>query len=479
MATVAQQPQTFADWLSGAVYGTSKWSGSTAADLFVPAGTVIRAPIAGTVSSSSASGPEGSHPIIYLRGDDGTVLRFLHDQATASGHVQAGQPIGTVGDSTLTAAYQHVDLSVSRTGNFQAGPGGGEIDARQWLASIGFKGTQIQGRTGGIQEMLAGQPPYPGYGSGGQPGGASLLGGLSGADYSSLTSGASGGSTGAAATTPAPAAVAFANPFAQLGEGFSDFPKWGLAAVGVGAVVLAVEQGDSKSAGVLALVTLGSIIVLNKNVQEQLLSLTNGTFGQVGAGKLASILGSGAGSGSAATAARGTGSLPGASTGLPASGNASILAAGDTGILGSIPARIAFPYHGTPYSFGGLTSHQGVDLTAASGSTAGDPFYLPAGFGAGTVAAVLPEGTGPGTSGSGGQGIIVRLAGALQGFFAHFYHVGQAAVAVGQPVNPGQRLGTVGYAAPGDSHLHVELRNTTGIGGSTVDPTQYLKGVLR
>lgn len=492
MATIAQtgtRQQTggvFADWLSGAVYGTSKWSGSTAADLFVPAGTIIRAPISGTVTSSSASGPEGSHPIIYLRGDDGTVLRFLHDQATTQGHVQAGQPIGRVGDNTLTAAYQHVDLSVSRTGSFQPGPGGGEIDARQWLQSIGFTGTQLPVRTGGIQEMLSGQPPYPGYGQG--PSGGSLLGSppadLSGLDTSglnlegwqaSLAGGASGGggSSFDSGQTQGPTEIKFKNPFADLGEGFKDFPRWALAAVGVGLVVLAVQQADEHTALVLAGLTLLAVLVMNDQVREQLSALLSGRAGEVGAQQLALAYKGAGGSGSPASSAGATGSALSANTGSSSGSGPGSLA----GVGGSLaPARISFPYGGTPYSYGGRTSHGGVDLVSEQGATQGRTFYEPAALGEGTVRYILPEGTGPGTSNAGGQGIIVQLA---TGVYEHFYHVGQALVSVGQHIVGGQPVGTVGLAGPGDSHLHVELRSTAGLTGQTFDPTPYLRGVFR
>lgn len=155
-----------------------------------------------------------------------------------------------------------------------------------------------------------------------------------------------------------------------------------------------------------------------------------------------------------------------------AQGAAAAIAGAFRGIFG--PDReyaVSFPYGGTPYSFGGRTSHGGVDLILAGAGplgSAGHPFYSPID---GRVVHLLPEGTGPGTSGSGGHGLIAETA---DGLFHHFYHLGEWSVSLGQQIVRNQELGTVGLAGPGDAHLHYEVRATAGVGGATSDPMPYL-----
>src|SRR5262249_7516301 len=75
--------------------------------------------------------------------------------------------------------YQHLDLSINRPGHQQFSPqggGGGDINAAQWLQSMGYQG-RVVGRTPGPQEGMMGGG-FPGMmGAGGMLGGGGMFGG--------------------------------------------------------------------------------------------------------------------------------------------------------------------------------------------------------------------------------------------------------------------------------------------------------------
>lgn len=159
----------------GGVYGAQKWSsamGSNGVDIFVPRGTPVRAPVSGTLQ-------QGQNGQLILVGDNGYNFAFRHGQTTAQGRVQAGQQIGIVNDPGLDMLgnapwgnmpdkYQHLELSVSRgSPYFPATPGGGgNVDAAQWLDSIGYRGSKIS-KTPGPPDAQGGGGMFGGPGGGG------------------------------------------------------------------------------------------------------------------------------------------------------------------------------------------------------------------------------------------------------------------------------------------------------------------------
>ena len=175
-----------ASWLPpGGVYGQQKWSGSNAVDIFVRRGSVVRAPTAGVFMP-------GPGMTLIFRGDNGLNLMFRHTQPMGPpGRVQAGQSIMTVGDPMLDTlgpiplpgapdGWQHIEMSVSRSGNFAPTPGGGgDVNPFQFLQSIGYQGRVVPRTPGpfdpGVRNpLMGGGGVPPGFsgppGMGGPPG---------------------------------------------------------------------------------------------------------------------------------------------------------------------------------------------------------------------------------------------------------------------------------------------------------------------
>jgi hypothetical protein len=164
--------EVFPDWLpAGGVYGREKWvENSRGVDVFLPRGTVIRAPVSGVVVS-----PEDVvHPFapavpgLVLHGDAGLWFLLCHVQplATPGSRLEAGQPLALVDDPGLDcfpgpgpgpSDWQHVDLNVADDGYFTWR--GGDIHASQWLERTGYHG-QVVARTPGPPEAF-GMPAIP------------------------------------------------------------------------------------------------------------------------------------------------------------------------------------------------------------------------------------------------------------------------------------------------------------------------------
>ncbi|MBE9199025.1 MULTISPECIES: M23 family metallopeptidase [unclassified Nodularia (in: cyanobacteria)] len=105
--------------------------------------------------------------------------------------------------------------------------------------------------------------------------------------------------------------------------------------------------------------------------------------------------------------------------------------------------------------------HSGVDLLASVGS----PVQAIA---PGTIVFADQQGTY-------GQLIIVNHSGGLQSRYAH---LGEIKVSVGQKVNEGDLLGTVGTTGEptgSQPHLHFEMRSSSDLGWVAEDPKAYLK----
>lgn len=105
--------------------------------------------------------------------------------------------------------------------------------------------------------------------------------------------------------------------------------------------------------------------------------------------------------------------------------------------------------------------HSGVDLLAPVGSP---------------VQAIAP-GTivFAGNQGSYGQLVIINHDGGLQSRYAH---LGDIRVSVGEKVNQGDLLGTVGTTGEptvSESHLHFEIRSSSDLGWVAEDPQGYLR----
>ncbi|MDP5339371.1 MAG: M23 family metallopeptidase [Nodularia sp. (in: cyanobacteria)] len=105
--------------------------------------------------------------------------------------------------------------------------------------------------------------------------------------------------------------------------------------------------------------------------------------------------------------------------------------------------------------------HSGVDFLAAVGS----PVQAIA---PGTIVFANDQGTY-------GQLVIINHAGNLQSRYAH---LGGIKVSVGQKVNAGDLLGTVGTTGEptgGRPHLHFEMRSSSDLGWVAEDPQGYLR----
>ncbi len=110
---------------------------------------------------------------------------------------------------------------------------------------------------------------------------------------------------------------------------------------------------------------------------------------------------------------------------------------------------------------GAVFFHSGVDLLAA----VGNPVQAIA---PGTIVFANDQGTY-------GQLVIINHAGNLQSRYAH---LGEIKVSVGQKVNAGDLLGTVGTTGEptgGRTHLHFEMRSSSDLGWVAEDPKGYLQ----
>lgn len=110
---------------------------------------------------------------------------------------------------------------------------------------------------------------------------------------------------------------------------------------------------------------------------------------------------------------------------------------------------------------GNVFFHSGLDLLAAVGT----PVQT---IGAGTVAFAGEQGTY-------GNLVVVNHQGGRQTRYAHLQNV---LVKVGQTVQQGQRLGSVGMTGTPTSnqpHLHLEVRYTSSLGWVAEDPSLALK----
>lgn len=85
-------------------------------DMMADYGTPLVAIVSGTISAGSSSTGGNS---LFLSGDDGNSYWYLHNQQNlvTSGHVSAGQQIGTVGDTGNAVGIPHL--------HFEYHPGGG------------------------------------------------------------------------------------------------------------------------------------------------------------------------------------------------------------------------------------------------------------------------------------------------------------------------------------------------------------------
>lgn len=110
-------------------------------------------------------------------------------------------------------------------------------------------------------------------------------------------------------------------------------------------------------------------------------------------------------------------------------------------------------------SLGQVVFHGGVDLQADRGT----PVLV---VSAGTVAFAGPQGAY-------GNLIVVNHEGGLQTRYAQLETI---AVQVGQTVQPGDRLGTVGNSGSTDRpHLHFEVRSNSDLGWVAQDPGNYFR----
>ncbi|WP_414520869.1 LysM peptidoglycan-binding domain-containing M23 family metallopeptidase [Umezakia ovalisporum] len=125
-------------------------------------------------------------------------------------------------------------------------------------------------------------------------------------------------------------------------------------------------------------------------------------------------------------------------------------------------ATVALPYgwqiHPTT---GEVFFHSGVDFLTSVGS----PVQAIA---PGTVVFAQPQGTY-------GQLVIINHSGGLQSRYAHLNEIN---VSVGQKVNQGDLLGTVGTTGEPtvtQPHLHFEMRSSSDLGWAAEDPKGYLQ----
>ncbi|HLO51089.1 MAG TPA: M23 family metallopeptidase [Kamptonema sp.] len=109
--------------------------------------------------------------------------------------------------------------------------------------------------------------------------------------------------------------------------------------------------------------------------------------------------------------------------------------------------------------------HSGVDLLAATGTKV-------LAVGAGTVAFAGPQGTY-------GNLVVVNHQAGKQTRYAH---LGNITVKVGQKVQPGNILGTVGTTGKPDivqPHLHFEVRYNSNLGWVAEDPEPYVRSAMK
>lgn len=125
-------------------------------------------------------------------------------------------------------------------------------------------------------------------------------------------------------------------------------------------------------------------------------------------------------------------------------------------------ANVALPYGWqTNPANSEVFFHSGVDLSA----TKGTPVQA---FSAGTVVFANEQGTY-------GKLVIINHSGGLQSRYAHLDSI---KVSVGQQVNKGELVGTVGTTGTPTSsqpHLHFEVRSSSSLGWAAQDPKGYLQ----
>ncbi len=110
----------------------------------------------------------------------------------------------------------------------------------------------------------------------------------------------------------------------------------------------------------------------------------------------------------------------------------------------------------TSCAYGGYRGHVGVDLTMSGAR--GRPIYATAG---GTVISA-------GWSGGYGKMVKIQHSG---GWVSYYAHMNSYNVSVGETVNQGQQIGTIGSTGNSTGpHLHFELR----INGTPVNPMKYI-----
>lgn len=187
-----------AEWLpTGGIYGAQKWSGpGNDIDVFVPKGSVIRAPADGVVNQigQAIMGPMGALPGLIFSDQRGLSARMVHVQPLVGPgtRVRKGQPIAQVADPSMDMLspapiralggqdYNHIDLAFASSPNgFRYGSPseGGDVNAVQWLQSHGYQGRQVA-RTPGPPEGMAGGGGggFGGGGLGGNPFGGGFPG---------------------------------------------------------------------------------------------------------------------------------------------------------------------------------------------------------------------------------------------------------------------------------------------------------------
>lgn len=117
-----------------------------------------------------------------------------------------------------------------------------------------------------------------------------------------------------------------------------------------------------------------------------------------------------------------------------------------------------------------LGYHTGVDFGARQGIKNNDPIYFPAKSGVVTDVS---------TGGPLGKTVVVRMN---NGHYVSFSHMSNIAVASGQRVTAGTRIGRVGSSGTNSSgpHLHIEVRTPSSGGrwgrGNFVDPVSFFRG---
>lgn len=157
------------------IRGTGKWMPGRGIDLFARRGEPIYAIQDGTVEAvGGIQSPAGQVGSILLRGQDGINAQYTHVQPSVPpGRVRKGQQIGVVGDSSMDMlgaypgmpdGFQHLDFQVGHGGPWMIV--GGDIDANQFLSTVGYRGQQIQGSTRGPNGAGGGmgQGGFPGFG---------------------------------------------------------------------------------------------------------------------------------------------------------------------------------------------------------------------------------------------------------------------------------------------------------------------------